>query len=125
MLLGADVLKYFVLRGPSARLSALREKAFPGTSLCHDNGLDVAVPIENHLIDGHHALADACAVQRVPVVNDEPLIGVRNVQHRVVTRTFGDRGIGLENLSCARKRANGAVALGIGNAVVRSPPVTL
>jgi len=40
-----------------------------------------------------------------------------------VAGAFSDGGIGLQNLSCAGEGAGGAVAFGIGNAVVGSAPV--
>src|SRR3954469_7498151 len=35
-----------------ALLSTFRKKPHAGTSLCHHDGLDVAVPVKNHLVDG-------------------------------------------------------------------------
>lgn len=73
------LLRLLGLRGLFVR-TGLPEQTKAGAIFGHDDGFYVPVFVEEHLVDGQDSLADACAVERVAMVNDVPVVRVRNMQ---------------------------------------------
>lgn len=71
------------------------------------DGLDMTLIIEHHAVDARDAVIRVTTAQRTPMIDDIPVVAVRNVQDRMMPSTGGDSRVLLQDLANAFERAEG------------------